>query len=50
MCKVLHATLVGKHPMPDRVYVGPLQMGNPFIIGRDGSRDEHREIPQILRS
>jgi hypothetical protein len=40
MCKVLNARQVGKRPMPDRVYVGrPSKWGNPFVIGRDGSRD-----------
>ncbi len=41
MCKVMNARQVGKHPAPDRVYVGrPSKWGNPFVIGRDGSRDE----------
>jgi len=41
MCKVLNARQVGKHLTPDRVYVGrPSKWGNPFVIGRDGSRDE----------
>jgi len=41
MCKVLNARGVGKHPAPDRVYVGrPSKWSNPFVIGRDGSRDE----------
>jgi hypothetical protein len=41
MCKILNARHVGKRPMPDRVYVGrPSKWGNPFVIGRDGSRDE----------
>ena len=41
MCKVLSARQVGKRPAPDRVYVGrPSKWGNPFVIGRDGSRDE----------
>jgi hypothetical protein len=41
MCKVLNARQAGKRPAPDRVYVGrPSKWGNPFVIGRDGSRDE----------
>jgi hypothetical protein len=41
MCKVLNAREVGKRPRPDRVYVGrPSKWGNPFVIGRDGSRGE----------
>jgi Domain of unknown function (DUF4326) len=41
MCKVLNARQVGKRPMPDRIYVGrPSKWGNPFVIGRDGLRDE----------
>jgi Domain of unknown function (DUF4326) len=41
MCKVLNARQVGKCRAPDRVYVGrPSKWGNPFLIGRDGSRDE----------
>jgi hypothetical protein len=41
MCKVLNAKRAGKRPAPDRVYVGrPSKWGNPFVIGRDGSRDE----------
>ena len=41
MCKVLNARQVGKRPRPDRIYVGrPSKWGNPFVIGRDGSRDE----------
>jgi Domain of unknown function (DUF4326) len=41
MCKVLSAREVGKRPRPDRVYVGrPSKWGNPFVIGRDGSRGE----------
>ncbi|RWM69206.1 MULTISPECIES: DUF4326 domain-containing protein [Mesorhizobium] len=41
MCKVLNARIVGKAPAPGRVYIGrPSKWGNPFIIGRDGSREE----------
>ncbi len=41
MCKVLNARRVGKQPAPGRIYVGrPTKWGNPFVIGRDGSRDE----------
>ncbi len=40
MCKVLNARLVGKRSTGDRVYVGrPTKWGNPFVIGRDGTRD-----------
>ena len=41
MCKVLNARQVGKQSVGSRVYVGrPSKWGNPFVIGRDGSRDE----------
>ena len=41
MCKVLNARQVGKLSTADRVYVGrPSKWGNPFVIARDGSRDE----------
>ncbi len=41
MYKVLNARQVGRKPAPDRVYVGrPSKWGNPFVIGRDGTRDE----------
>ena len=41
MCKVLNARQVGKHASATRVYIGrPSKWGNPFIIGRDGSRSE----------
>jgi predicted amidohydrolase len=41
MCKVLNARRVGKHSTGSRVYVGrPSKWGNPFIIGRDGTRDD----------
>jgi hypothetical protein len=40
MCVVMNARHVGKRPATDRVYVGrPSKWGNPFAIGRDGSRD-----------
>jgi hypothetical protein len=41
MCKVLNARKVGKLPLHGRLYIGrPSKWGNPFVIGRDGSRDE----------
>ncbi len=41
MCKVLNAKRVGKHVTADRVYVGrPSKWGNPFVIGRDGTREQ----------
>lgn len=41
MCRVLNARIVGKAPAPGRVYIGrPAKWGNPFVIGRDGSREE----------
>lgn len=41
MCRVLNARIVGKAPAPGRVYIGrPGKWGNPFVIGRDGSRAE----------
>jgi hypothetical protein len=41
MCRVLNVRQVGKRPAADRVYVGrPSKWGNPFVIGRDGTRDE----------
>jgi hypothetical protein len=41
MCKVMNARHVGRRPTSDRVYVGrPTKWGNPFVIGRDGSRDQ----------
>jgi len=40
MCKVLNARRVGKQSAADRIYVGrPSKWGNPFVIGRDGTRD-----------
>jgi hypothetical protein len=41
MCKVLNAKRAGKNPGPGCVYVGrPSRWGNPFVIGRHGTRDE----------
>jgi hypothetical protein len=41
MCKVLNARHVGRQATGSRVYVGrPSKWGNPFIIGRDGTREE----------
>jgi hypothetical protein len=41
MCRVLNARIVGKASAPGRVYIGrPGKWGNPFVIGRDGSRAE----------
>ena len=41
MCKVLNARQAGTKPAADRVYVGrPSRWGNPFVLGRDGTRDE----------
>ena len=41
MCKILNAKIVGTQPAPDRVYIGrPSLRGNPFKIGRDGTRDQ----------
>ena len=41
MGEVLNARRVGKQSAPDRVYVGrPGKWGNPFVLGRDGTRDE----------
>lgn len=38
--RVLNAKEVGKHP-PNSVYVGrPCKWGNPFTIGKDGTREE----------
>lgn len=39
--RVRNAKAVGKQTTADRVYVGrPGKWGNPFVIGRDGTRDE----------
>lgn len=41
MCKVLNARRAGRHSTAAQVYVGrPSKWGNPFVIGRDGSRTE----------
>ncbi|KIU53956.1 MULTISPECIES: DUF4326 domain-containing protein [Nitrobacteraceae] len=41
MCKVLNAGAVGKRTSATQVYIGhPSTWGNPFVIGRDGSRAE----------
>jgi hypothetical protein len=41
MCRVLNVRQVGKRPATDRAYVGrPSKWGNPFVIGRDGTREE----------
>jgi hypothetical protein len=41
MCKVLNARKVGKRSSATQVYIGrPSKWGNPFVIGRDGSRTE----------
>ncbi|WP_442237842.1 DUF4326 domain-containing protein [Rhodopseudomonas pseudopalustris] len=37
----MNARQVGKHASATRVYIGrPSKWGNPFVIGRDGSRAE----------
>ena len=39
MCKVLNARKVGKRSSATQLYIGrPSKWGNPFVIGRDGSR------------
>ncbi|MBA3447555.1 MAG: DUF4326 domain-containing protein [Pseudaminobacter sp.] len=41
MCRVLNARNAGKSSTETQVYVGrPSKWGNPFVIGRDGSRSE----------
>lgn len=41
MCKVLNARNVGKRSNTTQLYIGrPSKWGNPFVIGRDGSRAE----------
>lgn len=41
MARVLNARRVGRRDAPSRVYVGrPSKWGNPFVIGRDGTREE----------
>lgn len=39
MCKVLNARKVGKRSSATQLFIGrPSKWGNPFAIGRDGSR------------
>jgi hypothetical protein len=39
MCRVLNARKVGKRSSATQPYIGrPSKWGNPFVIGRDGSR------------
>ncbi len=39
MCKVLNARKVGRWSTATQVYIGrPSKWGNPFVIGRDGTR------------
>jgi hypothetical protein len=41
MVKVLNARRAGIHSTESQVYIGrPSKWGNPFVIGRDGSRTE----------
>ncbi len=41
MCRVLNARNAGKSSTEAQVYVGrPSKWGNPFVLGRDGSRSE----------
>jgi Domain of unknown function (DUF4326) len=41
MCKILNAKQVGKASTETKVYVGrPSKWGNPFALGRDGTRSE----------
>jgi hypothetical protein len=41
MAKVLNARVVGRQSGPNRRYIGrPDVFGNPFVIGRDGTRAE----------
>ncbi len=41
MCNVLNARKVGKRSSATQLYIGrPSKCGNPFVIGRDGSRTE----------
>ncbi len=41
MCRVLNARNAGKSSTDRQVYVGrPSKWGNPFVLGRDGSRSE----------
>lgn len=48
MGKVLNARQVGNRSIESRIYIGrPSKWGNPFVIGRDGSRaaviDKYRD-------
>jgi hypothetical protein len=37
----MNARIVGKESTADRVYIGrPSKWGNPFVIGRDGDREQ----------
>ena len=39
MCKVMNARKVGERSSATQLYIGrPSKWGNPFVIGRDGSR------------
>lgn len=39
MCKVLNARKVDKRSTESQIYIGrPSKWGNPFVIGRHGSR------------
>ena len=41
MAQVLNARVVGRQSGPDRRHIGrPDIFGNPFVIGRDGTRTE----------
>ncbi len=41
MCRVLNARIVGKASAAGRVKIGrPTKWGNPFVIGRDGARED----------
>ena len=40
MCQALNARHLGRRPAADRFYLGqPTKWRNPFVIGRDGTRD-----------
>lgn len=39
MCEILNARKFGNRSSATRVYIGhPSKWGNPFVIGRDGTR------------
>ena len=41
MCNVLNARKFGKRSSATQLYIGrPSKWGNPFVMGRDGSRTE----------